>query len=82
MTYLVDTYGALYSASAIAANGLLRYTFGAIFPLFIIQVYEKLGIPWAGSLLAFMSLAMVPIPWILYKWGPFLRSKSNFQYHP
>ena len=80
MTYLVDTYGALYSASAIAANGLVRYTFGAVFPLFTIQMYDKLGIAWAGSLLGFIGLVMVPIPWVLYRWGPFLRSKSYFQY--
>jgi hypothetical protein len=35
--YLVDTYQALNGASAIAANGLLRYVFGAAFPLFALQ---------------------------------------------
>jgi len=36
--YLVDTYGALYGASAAAANGLLRYALGAVFPLFTVQM--------------------------------------------
>jgi hypothetical protein len=35
--YLVDTYQALNGASAIAANGLLRYILGAAFPLFALQ---------------------------------------------
>jgi hypothetical protein len=35
--YLIDTYAALTAASAIAANGLLRYIFGGTFPLFTIQ---------------------------------------------
>lgn len=35
--YLVDTYQALNGASAIAANGLLRYVLGAAFPLFALQ---------------------------------------------
>lgn len=35
--YLVDTYGPTNGASAMAANGLLRYTCGAIFPLFTVQ---------------------------------------------
>jgi hypothetical protein len=35
--YLVDTYQALNGASAVAANGLLRYIFGAAFPLFTLQ---------------------------------------------
>lgn len=42
--YLVDTYQAMTGASAVAANGLLRYTFGAAFPLFTLQMYERLGI--------------------------------------
>jgi hypothetical protein len=33
------------AASAIAANGILRYAFGAAFPLFTLQMYEsELGI--------------------------------------
>lgn len=35
--YLVDTYAAINGASAMAANGLLRYVFGAAFPLFTLQ---------------------------------------------
>ncbi|KAJ8123484.1 hypothetical protein ONZ43_g583 [Nemania bipapillata] len=76
-TFLLDTYGARYSASAVAANGLLRYAFGAGFPLFTVQMYEKLGIAWATSLLAFIGLALLPIPFVLYKFGPFLRGRSS-----
>ncbi|KAI1812263.1 MFS multidrug transporter-like protein [Poronia punctata] len=76
ITYLLDTYGAMYSASAVAANGLLRYTFGAAFPLFTIQMYEKLGIGWATSLLGFVGLALLPIPFVMYKLGPRLRARS------
>ena len=40
--YLIDTYGALNGASAMAANGLVRYMAGAAFPLFTIQsLYYK-----------------------------------------
>jgi len=35
--YLIDTYAALTAASAIAANGLLRYILAGTFPLFTIQ---------------------------------------------
>lgn len=28
---------------AITANGVLRYTLGAVFPLFTLQMYKKLG---------------------------------------
>lgn len=36
MLYLISVYGARYGASALAANGLLRYLVGGSFPLFTI----------------------------------------------
>ncbi|KAI1324962.1 MFS multidrug transporter-like protein [Xylariaceae sp. FL0255] len=79
ITYLLDTYGALYGASAVAANGLLRYAFGAAFPLFTVQMYERLGIGWATSLLGFIGVGLLPIPFVLYKYGPALRVRSSFR---
>ncbi len=35
--YLVDVYGPLNGASALAANGVMRYLSGAAFPLFTVQ---------------------------------------------
>ncbi|KAL9134445.1 MAG: hypothetical protein Q9175_004370 [Cornicularia normoerica] len=76
--YLVDVYGPLNGASALAANGLVRYIAGAAFPLFTVQMYDRLGIAWATSLLGFLSLTMLPIPWVLFKFGPQIRKKSHF----
>ena len=36
MLYLTNVYGAKFGASALAANGLLRYLVGGSFPLFTI----------------------------------------------
>ncbi len=66
-----------HSATAIAANGSFRYLLGAVFPLFTIQMYEKLGVHWAGSVFAFLSLGLLPIPWILFKFGHQLRKNSR-----
>ncbi|OJD21959.1 hypothetical protein ACJ73_06698 [Blastomyces percursus] len=60
-TFLVDAYP-LYAASALAANSFLRSSFGAAFPLFGIQMYNRLGFNWASSLLAFLTVAMAPFP--------------------
>lgn len=35
--YIMNTYGPLYGASAIAANRFLSFLFGVAFPLFTIQ---------------------------------------------
>jgi hypothetical protein len=76
--YLIDTYQALNGASAIAANGLLRYTLGGIFPLFTLQMYQNLGINWATSLLGFVSVALMPVPWVLFKYGTSIRARSAY----
>ncbi|UKZ52488.1 hypothetical protein TrVGV298_006265 [Trichoderma virens] len=78
MIYLVESYGPDAAASAIAANGSFRYLLGAVFPLFTIQMYEKLGVHWPGSVFAFLSLGLLPIPWILFKFGHQLRKNSRF----
>ena len=77
--YLMDFYGPLYGASAMGANNIARYTLGFAFPLFVVQMYEGLGTGWATSLLGFVSLAMTPIPFAFYIWGPKLRSMSRYQ---
>ena len=41
-------------------------------------MYECLGIAWATSLLAFIVLALTPVPWILYRFGPVIRSRSQY----
>lgn len=45
----------------------------------VLQMYEHMGIAWASSLLGFLSLVLVPIPWVFFKYGPFLRSRSRFR---
>ncbi|KAI0903027.1 MFS multidrug transporter-like protein [Ustulina deusta] len=79
ITFLLDTYGANYGASAIAANGILRFLSGAAFPLFTFYIHERLGIAWASSLFAFIGLVLLPIPFILYHSGPSLRARSSFR---
>ncbi|EXL50403.1 hypothetical protein FOCG_08695 [Fusarium oxysporum f. sp. radicis-lycopersici 26381] len=60
-TFLVDAYPK-YAASALAANSFARSTFGGVFPLFGVQMYNRLGIQWATCLLGFLTLAMLPFP--------------------
>ena len=61
-----------------AANGLARYALGAAFPLFTVQMYQKLGIDWATSLLGFVALALMPVPWVFFKYGAVIRKKSRY----
>ncbi|UQC83828.1 major facilitator superfamily transporter [Colletotrichum lupini] len=77
--YLGDTYHRSNVASAASANSLARYTFAAAFPFFSLQMYQKLGIGWASSLLGFVSLALLPGPWIFFKFGKRIRQRSQYE---
>lgn len=60
--------------TALAANGALRFTMGALFPLFTVRMYEALGIQWAGTVFAILSVVFMPVPWLLFRFGPRLRT--------
>jgi ABC-type transport system involved in cytochrome bd biosynthesis fused ATPase/permease subunit len=42
-------------------------------------VYEKLDIDWATSLLGFIALVLMPVPWVFYKFGPQIRQRSRYE---
>lgn len=46
-------------------------------------MFEALGNNWALTLVAFLALAMTPIPFVFYRYGPHIRAKSKFSMeHP
>ncbi|KAK3615318.1 hypothetical protein LTR56_026660 [Elasticomyces elasticus] len=78
--YLIDSY-TIFAASVLAASGILRSLFGAVFPLFTTQMYntkDGLGIHWASSVLAFLALVCVPMPFLFYKYGPGIRERCKY----
>lgn len=75
--YLIDAY-ALFAASALASNAVLRSLAGAAFPLFAVQMYDNLGLQWAGTLVAFLSLACTPMPFLFFRYGAVLRRNSKY----
>ncbi|CZR54366.1 probable mfs-multidrug-resistance transporter [Phialocephala subalpina] len=77
MNYLIDAY-VIYAASVLAANSVLRSLFGAAFPLFTTYMYQNLGIHWASSIPAFLSLGCVPFPFLFYKYGKKIRMKCRY----
>lgn len=76
-TYLIDAWP-LYAASSTAASTVLRSLFGAILPLAGQKMYAKLGLGWGNSLLGFVAVAMVPVPFVFIKYGERIRTSSRF----
>ncbi|KAF2802354.1 MFS general substrate transporter [Mytilinidion resinicola] len=71
--YLVDTYLGL-SASAIAANLFMRSMLAGAFPLFSHALFTNIGLDWGLSLLGFLAVAMLPIPYVFYIFGRRIRA--------
>lgn len=77
MNYLIDAY-TIFAASVLAANGVIRSVFGAVFPLFTVQMYDNLGIHWASMIPAFLALACLPFPFLFYKYGAAIRARCKY----
>ncbi|KAI1814524.1 MFS general substrate transporter [Poronia punctata] len=77
--YLVDTYQDK-AASALAAKTFIRSLWGAGVVLFTAQMYDRLGYQWASTLLAGISLLCCGIPFLFWKYGARIRSKSKYCY--
>ena len=67
-SFLVDAYTS-QSASAVAACSFLRAISGAVLPLAGPPLYARLGLGWGSSLLAFVAIALTPVPILFLKYG-------------
>ena len=77
--YLIDVY-LLNANSALAANICIRSLAAAAFPLFAKPLYDGLGVAWATSLLAFLCVALIPFPIVLWIYGKKIRGWSRYSF--
>lgn len=75
--YTVDAYR-LYSASAMAINSFVRSIMAGVFPLFGLQMYSKITVHWANTLLAGLGILLIPVAFWFAKHGKTLRSQSPY----
>ena len=64
LNYLGESYPR-HVASVFAGNTFFRSSFGGALPLAAPRMLQSLGIVWASSTLGFISIAMLPLPFIL-----------------
>ncbi|KAJ3543090.1 hypothetical protein NM208_g3756 [Fusarium decemcellulare] len=77
LNYITDAYRQ-FSASAQAAASTTRSITAVCLPLAAPRMYEQLGIQWACSLLAFITLVLAFIPLAFIRYGETLRRRSPF----
>ncbi|KAM0788498.1 hypothetical protein ACM66B_001629 [Microbotryomycetes sp. NB124-2] len=66
------------SASILAGQTFFRSVLASIFPLIGPYFYRALGLGGGCSLLAGISIVLVGLLWVLYKWGDVLRRRSRW----
>ncbi|KAE8139930.1 MFS general substrate transporter [Aspergillus pseudotamarii] len=76
-SYLVDAF-TTHAASAAAASTVLRSLLGAVLPLAGPSMYSALGLGWGNSVLAFIAIAMLPLPLVFFMYGERIREKQLF----
>ncbi|KAJ9486371.1 hypothetical protein VN97_g6970 [Penicillium thymicola] len=74
--YIVDCYTTMAN-SAMGINGSMRSIFGAVFPLFATQMFEKLGVPHSTTILAAVTVCLIPVPVCFWYWGDRIRARSS-----
>lgn len=73
--YLAGTYG-IYAASALAGNAVIRSIAGGVLPLAGPKMYAAMTPQWAGTLLGLLEVAMIPIPFVFWRYGARIRANS------
>ncbi|EXL40801.1 hypothetical protein FOCG_16745 [Fusarium oxysporum f. sp. radicis-lycopersici 26381] len=76
-SYITDAY-ADYTASVIAANIVARCISSAGAPLFTRQMFDALGVGDGGSLIAGVAAPLAVIPFLFYRYGHTIRSRSKY----
>ena len=74
--YLAGAY-TIYAASALAGNAVLRSIFGGVLPLAGPKMYQALTPQWAGTLVGLLEVLLIPIPFVLWRYGAQIRGKSK-----
>ncbi|KAF2160186.1 hypothetical protein M409DRAFT_70555 [Zasmidium cellare ATCC 36951] len=77
--YLVEAFGPEAAASALAANIILRLLFAAFIPLAGPSLYADLGLGWGNSVMGFIGVAFLPVPFFFYRYGGWLRERFAVQ---
>ncbi|KAI1324228.1 major facilitator superfamily transporter [Xylariaceae sp. FL0255] len=73
--YISGAYG-IYAASALAGNAFTRSLAGGFLPLAGPQLYATLTPHWAGTFLGLLQVALIPIPFVFWRYGDKIRARS------
>lgn len=79
--YIIDAYE-VNAASALTFVALVRYLAAGGMTVVGVPMYENLGTHYTLTVLACISAAAVPIPYVLRRFGPAIRERSRYAIRP
>ena len=79
--YLIDSFET-YAASALVGATFMRYIAAGIMVPVSYPMYANLGVHWTLTIMACVSLLMMPIPYLFCKFGHRIRTKSSKFFPP
>lgn len=57
-------------------NNFIRSMTAGFFPLFIKPLYDSIGPGWSSSIWGFLGCVFIPAPFLIYRYGPWIRKLS------
>ena len=67
-----------HPASALASLQMFRLVAAGVMAVVAELMYKKLGVHWALSVLGFIALVFLPVPYVLFVWGWRVREWSRY----
>ena len=78
VAYLFDAYPPQGTLSALTAAAVFRLVCAGTVPVGILPFFMSASGAWALGTFGFLSLAMVPVPFVLFVYGARLRARSPY----
>jgi DHA1 family multidrug resistance protein-like MFS transporter len=75
--YIIDAYET-YSSSALGSITVARYTISAGMIVATRPMYKGIGVHWTMTLMGSLAVLLVPVPWLLLRYGDKVRARSKF----
>lgn len=75
--YIIDSYET-FAASALASITFIRYVVAGGMTIAGVPFYSNVGVPYTLTIMGCLGAILVPVPYVFYKYGHWIRSKSKY----
>ncbi|THX49569.1 MFS general substrate transporter [Aureobasidium pullulans] len=76
-SYIINIYGT-WSSSALGSITMARYFVASGMLVAARPMYQGIGVHWSLTFLGCLGLLCLPVPFLIYRYGKWLRKKSQF----